>query len=222
MQSIQGTPKKKKTVKKLKQLQCPSYQLNLYQTNYTTEVLNLYREYYRCALKSQGCKATKKIQVIAENPTTYRIVYCGQHSCQKDQTLGDEIRPVKSFERDSVKMLNISCSIESSTKLRRVCCDGIPTSSCLSNFRGQKQMKKIHDENKPCKPRGQDQNVESSSDPTAMVQLKETPLPVDADAGSLMLHPSMTSPYFVEEDFNYLVTGGDEPENGFLEIRPWD
>lgn len=40
------------------------------------------RNYYRCTHKiDQGCQATKQVQQISENPTKYRIIYHGRHTC---------------------------------------------------------------------------------------------------------------------------------------------
>ncbi|KAJ8429594.1 hypothetical protein Cgig2_008565 [Carnegiea gigantea] len=41
------------------------------------------RNYYRCTHKiDQGCQATKQVQQISENPTKYRIIYHGNHTCK--------------------------------------------------------------------------------------------------------------------------------------------
>ena len=41
------------------------------------------RNYYRCTHKTdQGCQATKQVQQISENPTKYRIIYHGKHTCK--------------------------------------------------------------------------------------------------------------------------------------------
>lgn len=48
------------------------------------EILNSQfpRSYFRCTRKhDQGCKATKQVQLIQENPETYQITYIGFHTC---------------------------------------------------------------------------------------------------------------------------------------------
>lgn len=43
----------------------------------------IYRSYYRCTRKhDQGCKATKQVQRIEENPDMYQITYIGFHTCK--------------------------------------------------------------------------------------------------------------------------------------------
>ncbi|KAI3805829.1 hypothetical protein L1987_21716 [Smallanthus sonchifolius] len=44
------------------------------------------RNYYRCTYKfEQGCQATKQIQKIDDEPSKYKITYCGRHSCNNLQ-----------------------------------------------------------------------------------------------------------------------------------------
>ncbi|XP_050877081.1 probable WRKY transcription factor 70 isoform X1 [Lathyrus oleraceus] len=48
------------------------------------EILNSQfpRSYFRCTRKhDQGCKATKQVQLIQEDPETYQITYIGFHTC---------------------------------------------------------------------------------------------------------------------------------------------
>ncbi|KAL5075352.1 hypothetical protein RYX36_014336 [Vicia faba] len=48
------------------------------------EILNSQfpRSYFRCTRKhDQGCRATKQVQLIQENPETYQITYIGFHTC---------------------------------------------------------------------------------------------------------------------------------------------
>uniref|UniRef100_A0A803MI30 WRKY domain-containing protein n=2 Tax=Chenopodium quinoa TaxID=63459 RepID=A0A803MI30_CHEQI len=41
------------------------------------------RNYYRCTHKiDQNCQALKQVQQISENPTKYKIIYQGQHTCK--------------------------------------------------------------------------------------------------------------------------------------------
>lgn len=41
------------------------------------------RSYFRCTRKhDQGCKATKQVQLIEENPEMYQITYIGFHTCK--------------------------------------------------------------------------------------------------------------------------------------------
>ncbi|MED6176425.1 WRKY Transcription Factor [Stylosanthes scabra] len=50
------------------------------------EILNskFPRSYYRCTRKfDQGCKATKQVQRIQDNPVLYQITYIGQHTCKE-------------------------------------------------------------------------------------------------------------------------------------------
>ncbi|KAJ3676502.1 hypothetical protein LUZ60_003914 [Juncus effusus] len=45
------------------------------------------RSYYRCTHKNYyGCEAKKQVQRLDEDPFTYEIVYCGQHSCLTNTT----------------------------------------------------------------------------------------------------------------------------------------
>ncbi|XP_045820094.1 probable WRKY transcription factor 70 [Trifolium pratense] len=49
------------------------------------EILNSQfpRSYFRCTRKhEQGCKATKQVQLIEENPEMYQITYIGYHTCK--------------------------------------------------------------------------------------------------------------------------------------------
>ncbi|WJX40703.1 WRKY transcription factor [Trifolium repens] len=49
------------------------------------EILNSQfpRSYFRCTRKhDQGCKATKQVQLIEENPEMYQITYIGFHTCK--------------------------------------------------------------------------------------------------------------------------------------------
>lgn len=44
---------------------------------------NFPRSYFRCTRKhDQGCKATKQVQLIEENPEMYQITYIGFHTCK--------------------------------------------------------------------------------------------------------------------------------------------
>uniref|UniRef100_A0A803L3I8 WRKY domain-containing protein n=2 Tax=Chenopodium quinoa TaxID=63459 RepID=A0A803L3I8_CHEQI len=44
---------------------------------------NYPRNYYRCTHKNdQNCQALKQVQQISENPTKYKIIYQGQHTCK--------------------------------------------------------------------------------------------------------------------------------------------
>ncbi|KAI4339131.1 hypothetical protein MLD38_024102 [Melastoma candidum] len=50
------------------------------------EILNsrFPRGYYRCTHKhDQGCKATKQVQRMEEDPNMYQITYIGQHTCRE-------------------------------------------------------------------------------------------------------------------------------------------
>ncbi|KAH7677683.1 WRKY domain-containing protein, partial [Dioscorea alata] len=41
------------------------------------------RSYYRCTHKNfYGCEAKKKVQRLNEDPYTYEVSYCGEHTCQ--------------------------------------------------------------------------------------------------------------------------------------------
>ncbi|XVE84326.1 hypothetical protein DITRI_Ditri17bG0003700 [Diplodiscus trichospermus] len=43
------------------------------------------RNYFRCTHKTdQGCKATKHVQKIEDNPPKYRTIYYGHHTCNKN------------------------------------------------------------------------------------------------------------------------------------------
>lgn len=49
--------------------------------------LNCCRSYFRCTHKNYyGCEAKKQVQRLDEDPYTYEIVYCGQHSCLTSTT----------------------------------------------------------------------------------------------------------------------------------------
>ncbi|EXB96549.1 putative WRKY transcription factor 70 [Morus notabilis] len=44
------------------------------------------RAYFRCTRKyDQGCRATKQVQQIQDNPKLYKITYIGQHTCRNLQ-----------------------------------------------------------------------------------------------------------------------------------------
>ncbi|MED6195664.1 WRKY Transcription Factor [Stylosanthes scabra] len=50
------------------------------------EILNskFPRSYYRCTRKfDQGCKATKQVQRIQDDPVLYQITYIGRHTCKE-------------------------------------------------------------------------------------------------------------------------------------------
>jgi WRKY DNA -binding domain len=48
---------------------------------------NCFRSYFRCTHKNYyGCEAKKQVQRLDEDPYTYEIVYCGQHSCLTSTT----------------------------------------------------------------------------------------------------------------------------------------
>ncbi|KAL2555940.1 WRKY domain-containing protein [Forsythia ovata] len=40
------------------------------------------RSYFRCTHKKQGCKATKRVQRIKEDPILYQTTYFGHHTCR--------------------------------------------------------------------------------------------------------------------------------------------
>ncbi|KAJ1695347.1 hypothetical protein LUZ63_012045 [Rhynchospora breviuscula] len=45
------------------------------------------RSYFRCTHKNYyGCEAKKQVQRLDEDPYTYEVVYCGQHSCLTSTT----------------------------------------------------------------------------------------------------------------------------------------
>ncbi|KAL5577419.1 hypothetical protein UlMin_019118 [Ulmus minor] len=49
------------------------------------------RNYFRCTYKNdQGCQATKQVQKIGENPSMYRTIYYGHHTCQNLLKLAPE------------------------------------------------------------------------------------------------------------------------------------
>ncbi|KAL5577422.1 hypothetical protein UlMin_019121 [Ulmus minor] len=49
------------------------------------------RNYFRCTYKNdQGCQATKQVQKIGENPSLYRTIYYGHHTCQNLLKLAPE------------------------------------------------------------------------------------------------------------------------------------
>ncbi|PSS32481.1 WRKY transcription factor 70 [Actinidia chinensis var. chinensis] len=57
------------------------------------EILNskFPRSYYRCTHKrSQGCKATKQVQTIQEDPPMYQTTYFGHHTCQRPPLLASQ------------------------------------------------------------------------------------------------------------------------------------
>ncbi|GMH23126.1 hypothetical protein Nepgr_024969 [Nepenthes gracilis] len=54
------------------------------------------RNYYRCSYKiDQGCKATKHVQQIADNPPVFRTTYADRHTCQTP------LKPNHQIELDS-------------------------------------------------------------------------------------------------------------------------
>ncbi|CAN7020504.1 unnamed protein product [Brassica oleracea var. botrytis] len=64
------------------------------------EILNskFPRSYFRCTHKpTQGCKATKQVQKLEQNPEMFQITYMGNHTC----TLGDQTQVKTEITMDS-------------------------------------------------------------------------------------------------------------------------
>ncbi|XP_075486000.1 WRKY DNA-binding transcription factor 70 [Primulina tabacum] len=49
------------------------------------------RCYFRCTHKSEGCKATKQVQVIKQNPTLYQTTYFHRHTCKDSLALSAQV-----------------------------------------------------------------------------------------------------------------------------------
>lgn len=63
------------------------------------------REYYRCGHKDQGCKATKQVQIVSDNPTQYKIIYLGKHTCRCRPIDASTFDISDCIELDSMNML---------------------------------------------------------------------------------------------------------------------
>ncbi|KAJ8429017.1 hypothetical protein Cgig2_014996 [Carnegiea gigantea] len=68
------------------------------------------REYYRCGHRDQGCKATKQVQIISDNPTQYKIIYLGKHTCRHRPMDASNYEISDSVELESGNMLSFSDS----------------------------------------------------------------------------------------------------------------
>ncbi|KZV44611.1 putative WRKY transcription factor 70 [Dorcoceras hygrometricum] len=49
------------------------------------------RCYFRCTHKYQGCKATKQVQIIKQNPTLFQTTYFHQHTCKDSLHLAAQL-----------------------------------------------------------------------------------------------------------------------------------
>lgn len=49
------------------------------------------RCYFRCTHKSKGCKATKQVQIIKQNPTLYQTTYFHHHTCKDSLALSAQV-----------------------------------------------------------------------------------------------------------------------------------
>lgn len=68
------------------------------------------REYYRCGHRDQGCKATKQVQIVSDNPTQYKIIYLGKHTCRHRPMDASNYEISDSVELESGNMLSFSDS----------------------------------------------------------------------------------------------------------------
>nr|XP_017187222.2 WRKY DNA-binding transcription factor 70 [Malus domestica] len=65
------------------------------------------RAYFRCTRKyDQGCKATKQVQQIQDNPRTYQITYIGEHTCRtmikaSPMIIGPDLWPSQTVSSES-------------------------------------------------------------------------------------------------------------------------
>ncbi|KAK9070011.1 hypothetical protein SSX86_010409 [Deinandra increscens subsp. villosa] len=81
------------------------------------------RQYYRCTYKyGKGCKATKQVQMIEDEPSKYKITYHQQHTCNNSKTpcriISDYPNPkdddslvLISFETKPRKQIGFSSSV---------------------------------------------------------------------------------------------------------------
>ncbi|CAN6705387.1 unnamed protein product [Malus baccata var. baccata] len=65
------------------------------------------RAYFRCTRKyDQGCKATKQVQQIQDNPRTYQTTYIGEHTCRtmikaSPMIIGPDLWPSQTVSSES-------------------------------------------------------------------------------------------------------------------------
>ncbi|KAL2526847.1 putative WRKY transcription factor 70 [Abeliophyllum distichum] len=75
------------------------------------------RCYYRCTHKYEGCKATKQVQRIKEDPILYQITYFDHHTCTDAMTAtqiivdSDPVKSLNLFSFESKILLNPSRSM---------------------------------------------------------------------------------------------------------------
>ncbi|KAF3330414.1 WRKY transcription factor 55-like protein [Carex littledalei] len=75
------------------------------------------RSYFRCTHKNYyGCEAKKQVQRLDEDPYTYEIVYCGQHSCLTSTTplLISSFAPTNTVVTSAVAPIITTTTINSS------------------------------------------------------------------------------------------------------------
>lgn len=107
------------------------------------------RNYYRCTHKyDQGCRATKQVQRIQEDPPLHKTTYCGQHSCRNMQNpdiIVDSVSPsvssmLLSFDNSLPSLTKQECpflssSFPSSSSVKRECKEEIsPPPSSSANY----------------------------------------------------------------------------------------
>ncbi|XP_074318135.1 uncharacterized protein LOC141654908 [Silene latifolia] len=91
------------------------------------------RHYYRCTHKyDQNCQAIKQVQQVSDNPTKYKLIYHGNHTCN-DNDNNNNVFKTSPYtidspeEHSSTMVLNFDGSSEVNTSL-------FPTSSYSDNL----------------------------------------------------------------------------------------
>ncbi|CAA2985935.1 probable WRKY transcription factor 70 [Olea europaea subsp. europaea] len=72
------------------------------------------RCYYRCTHKYEGCKATKQVEKIKNDPILYQTTYFGNHSCTNAMRA-----PLTTVDSDPVESLNYLVTFESKITLNQ-------------------------------------------------------------------------------------------------------
>ncbi|KAL3521322.1 hypothetical protein ACH5RR_019471 [Cinchona calisaya] len=136
------------------------------------EILNskFPRCYFRCTHKlDQGCKATKQVQMIKEDPLTYQTTYFGNHTCQENLMIMRAPQVISDSDPSESCMLNFEA--KPTTKQGPFCLNYAltTTSTGTQEFKNETQSDDVSD-NKSCLDSStilQDPitNTESSSGP---------------------------------------------------------
>jgi len=108
-------------------------------------VLSIFRNYYRCTHRDQGCTATKQVQRVQEDPILYKTIYYGDHTCkslENPQIILDPLSPSSSskflsFDNSFPTPSKQECPFLSSSftsSVKRECKEEVPPSTSSNDY----------------------------------------------------------------------------------------